>query len=651
MAALQSLSVLLQQSSIDDHDEIIKTCNAILKRSKTDLEARHVKTVALLKQDRFEEAIKVIEDGGDALQQRASLEWAYALYKTGKLDKAIEVAAASGRGRGAKHVEAQAAYRDERWQRAKDLYEELYKDQSASAQEHTDLRINMTAVDAQQRWAGHAKLAQGIKPGADDLEVFETTYNIACEYIATGELEKARQLLRRAKELCKSSEELSPEDKRAELLPIATQELYIALRQGKLEGVESLLEEINISEISEMSTKQIAQNNLILATHRDSNPYLQHKSFHETPQPADSDRLFRYQSGTLKQNSNTIELLVHKYDGVARSTSKVLSQQRSATLSKDVNSLSIFNVAAHTQNKGGRASIKQTLSLLEKRPQDVGLVLLATQLYIGEGNVSSAVSVLESFLKRLDESISESDQEVRYNPGLISVLVAIYKLQGRKRQVNIELAKAATYWRQRPRHEQPLSLLRAAASSLLQSHDSSNLRTAAEIFDAVHSIEPTDRIATAGYVASHAAFSPSKIQNETTTLTPIQDLISGVDVATLEAAGIPPICTETITASRKRKATEDKQKQAAPKKKRIRRSRLPKDYDPEKKPDPERWLPLRDRSTYRPKGKKGKQRAADRTQGGIVNEKGEESAAPTAGVVQQKSQGGGAKKKKGKGKR
>ncbi|KMU86501.1 hypothetical protein CIHG_04290 [Coccidioides immitis H538.4] len=604
MAALQSLSVLLQQSSIDDHDEIIKTCNAILKRSKTDLEARHVKTVALLKQDRFEEAIKVIEDGGDALQQRASLEWAYALYKTGKLDKAIEVAAASGRGRGAKHVEAQTAYRDERFQRAKDLYEELYRDQSASAQEHTDLRINMTAVDAQQRWAGHAKLAQGIKPGADDLEVFETTYNIACEYIATGELEKARQLLRRAKgliELCKSSEELSPEDKRAELLPIATQELYIALRQGKLEGVESLLEEINISEISEMSTKQIAQNNLILATHRDSNPYLQHKLFHETPQPADSDRLFRYQSGTLKQNSNTIELLVHKYDGVARSTSKVLSQQKSATLSKDVNSLSIFNVAAHTQNKGGRASIKQTLSLLEKRPQDVGLVLLATQLYIGEGNVSSAVSVLESFLKRLDESISESDQEVRYNPGLISVLVAIYKLQGRKRQVNIELAKAATYWRQRPRHEQTIILF--------------------------------------------------SIQNETSTFTPIPNLISGVDIAILEAAGIPPICTETITASRKRKATEDKQKQAAPKKKRIRRSRLPKDYDPEKKPDPERWLPLRDRSTYRPKGKKGKQRAADRTQGGIVNEKGEESAAPTAGVVQQKSQGGGAKKKKGKGKR
>lgn len=108
MAAVQSLSALLQQSSIDDHDEIIKACNATLKKSKNDLEAQHVKAVALLKQDRFDDAIRVFEEGGDVLKQRASLEWAYALYKIGKLEEAIEAAATSKRGRGARHVEAQA---------------------------------------------------------------------------------------------------------------------------------------------------------------------------------------------------------------------------------------------------------------------------------------------------------------------------------------------------------------------------------------------------------------------------------------------------------------------------------------------------------------------------------------------------------------
>ncbi|EEP78454.1 conserved hypothetical protein [Uncinocarpus reesii 1704] len=650
MAALRSLSALLQQSSVVDHDEIIKACNLILKKSKTDLEAQHVKTVALLKQDRYDDAIRVIEDGGDALKQRAPLEWAYALYKTGRLDEAIEAATNSGKGRGAKHVEAQAAYRVEHFQRTKAIYAELYGDQGASAQEHTDLRINMTATEAQQQWAGHRGSTQRPKPSVDDLQVFETTYNIACEYIARNEFDQARLLLGRAKELCKSSEELSPEDKKAELLPISVQQLYVELRQGNLDEAAILVEEINTSEISERSTKKIGQNNILLAAHQDSNPYLQYKLFHETPQSTQSDKLFGYQSATLNQNTNTIELLVHKYDGVVRSTSRTLSQQSFPTTSKDINALSVFNVAAHTQNQTGRAALKQTLSLLEKRPHDVGLILLAIQLYIDGGNVSSAVSVLESFLKQLDESISESEQEVRYNPGLISILIALYKLQGRKRQINLELSKAATYWRQRSQQDQPLSLLRAAASSLLQSQDSPDLHNAAEIFETLHAIDPTDPIVKAGYVASHAVTSPSKVQTDIPALAPIQNLVSGIDVAALEAAGIPSATTATTSTSLKRKAEDDKQQQTAPKKKRIRKSRLPKDYDPDKKPDPERWLPLRDRSTYRPKGKKGKQRAADRTQGGIAND--QETGTPSAGVVQQKSQGGGGgKKKKGKGKR
>ncbi|KAI1931726.1 Signal recognition particle subunit SRP72 [Ophidiomyces ophidiicola] len=646
MAALQSISALLQQSSIDDHDEIIKACNAALKKSRTDLEAQHVKAVALIKQDRFDDAVRLIEDGGDALKKRASLEWAYALYKNGKLEEAIEAAVASD-GRGAKHLEAQAAYRLEDFQRTRDTYDELYKNRNASAQEHTDLRINMTATHAQQQWAGKSNSPQISISSDEDLDAFETTYNVACELIGRGELLQAQQLLKRAKELCKSSQDLSPEEKRAELVPIALQELYVAQRLGRVDEFTTLLQDIEISEIPELSTKRIAQNNILLASQQSLNPFLQHKLFHETPNPSDSDKLFRFQSRVLNQNSNIIELLVHKYDGVVRSTLKLLSQQKSATLSENANSLSVLNVAAQTQNATGQAAIKITLSMLEKRPQDVGLVLLGVQLYICEGNVSCAVSILERFLKHLDESISEEDQEIRFNPGLISVLVALYKTQGRERQIKSELAKAATFWRQHPEKEQPVSLLRAAASSLLHSYDPSEFRTATELFDTLHAIDSTDQIATAGFVASNAISSPSKIKNEPSNLSPIPDLISGLDVAALEAAGIPSTTTTATSGStsRKRKAGDEK-KQNVPKKKRIRKSRLPKDYDPSKKPDPERWLPLRDRSTYRPKGKKGKQRAADRTQGGIVND---EAATPTAGVVQQKSSGG--KKKKGKGKR
>lgn len=110
--SVQSLSALLQQSTVDDHEEIIKACNVALKNSKQDVGTQHVKVVALLKLDRFDDAIRVFEDGGDALKSRAPLEWSYALYKVGRLTDAIQTVTTSATGRGAKHVEAQAVCQD-----------------------------------------------------------------------------------------------------------------------------------------------------------------------------------------------------------------------------------------------------------------------------------------------------------------------------------------------------------------------------------------------------------------------------------------------------------------------------------------------------------------------------------------------------------
>ncbi len=48
-------------------------------------------------------------------------------------------------------------------------------------------------------------------------------------------------------ELCKSSDDLSPEEKLAELLPITIQQLYVAVSQGKLEEAQKLAEECDVA--------------------------------------------------------------------------------------------------------------------------------------------------------------------------------------------------------------------------------------------------------------------------------------------------------------------------------------------------------------------------------------------------------------------
>lgn len=103
----QSLSSLLQRASIDDHDEVLKSANNALAKSKSDLHALHVKVVALSKLDRYEDSLRVFEAAGDALKKRAALEYAYALYKCGNLEQAADVVSRFGTGRGADHLEAQ----------------------------------------------------------------------------------------------------------------------------------------------------------------------------------------------------------------------------------------------------------------------------------------------------------------------------------------------------------------------------------------------------------------------------------------------------------------------------------------------------------------------------------------------------------------
>ena len=107
-SASASLTALLKRATIEDHDELLRACNTALKQSKGDLEALHIKLVALLKLDRFDDALRVLEEGGDGLRQKAQLERAYASYKHGDLEEAKKIAGGISDRRGARHVEAQA---------------------------------------------------------------------------------------------------------------------------------------------------------------------------------------------------------------------------------------------------------------------------------------------------------------------------------------------------------------------------------------------------------------------------------------------------------------------------------------------------------------------------------------------------------------
>jgi signal recognition particle subunit SRP72 len=527
--------------------------------------------------------------------------------------------------------------------------------------EENDLRINSGAVDAQLEWSGQGGLAVRKKPAREDMEAFETAYNAACGSISRGELVQGEVLLKRSKDLCDALEDLTEAEKKAEILPILVQQVYVLTQLGKIDEAEKLCSDLPIAEyvstspsmiwanvcrIRELSTRHIAQVNSISASKEQSNPYLSQRLMHSTPKPPPTDHHFAFQSTILRQNTYAMDLLCGKYPGVAESSSKYLKSQPSPTTSPGPVSIAVFNAAAHAHAQSGKAAIKEILPILEKRPSDIGLLLTITHLYLLTNNHAAATSLLESFFRRLETSATPADLDVRFAPGLVATMVSLYALQGRKSHSKNELARAASYWRRKSKTP-PKTLLRAAGTALLDTHNEKDLTAAGEIFAGLHEADSTDRAACAGLVAAYAIIAPEKLDQQLVDSLPsVAKLVQGIDAEQLEDAGVASLPSKApLTADASKKRTGDTSVKSESKK--IRKSRMPKDYVEGKKMDEERWLPMKDRSYYRPKGRKGKARAAGLTQGGPVAEE----KAVVVKVEPKVGGGGGAqKKKKGKGK-
>lgn len=185
---------------MDDHEEVLRQADHVFHQAPGDLRAQHTKLVALLKLDRYQEALSVLEEAGESLKQELPLIHAYSLYKSGRLEESKQVASnEKDSSRGLRHVEAQVAYRMEDFARAMDLYGGMSANDVAFEGESSDVRINTSAVNAQLRWGGSGSTDDAIKSTNQDLEHFDLAFNAACAQIAQGNLKQAEFLLNRAK--------------------------------------------------------------------------------------------------------------------------------------------------------------------------------------------------------------------------------------------------------------------------------------------------------------------------------------------------------------------------------------------------------------------------------------------------------------------
>ncbi|KAM0354118.1 hypothetical protein ACHAPU_001153 [Fusarium lateritium] len=636
-----ALSALLRQSSIQDHDQVLKAANAALKANKNDGDSQHTRIIALLKLDRFEDALRAIADASPTVHSRIYLEHAYALYKTGKLSEATSVLQSAGleNKRGLQHVAAQVAYRAERYDEASNIYSRLLD--TDPADEENDISINLRAAFAQSSWLGYS-VTNNIS--IQDSDGFELCYNAACAHLANGSLEAAADLLQRASRLCDASDDLTDEDKQAETRPILAQQAYVFAKLGKLKEALDLYNSLSSTKEEDPDLALIIGNNLVALEPKDENPYLVERRFSALTAKEGNAKLFKHQSNILQRNKLTVDLQILKGAGVKRRTDALLAEAKHPSTLPEIGVVSVLNAAASSQGTTGKELLKNLQGLVQKRPHDVGLVLTVVQIQLNEGHIGSALSILESFLQRLENAETEDTQSARFSPGLVALTVTLLRAQGRESSARAELVKAATHWQSR-QATSVVSLLEEAGIELMKSSNPSDLQLAGASFQKLFDEQKGSDVVTAGLVASFAPSEPSRVEQHLQALPSVDSLIEGIDVESLLSAGVATTASKIGTSGLKRAAPSGSAEKTS---KRRRNVRLPKNYVEGTKPDPERWLPLRDRSSYRPKGKKGKKKAGESTQGGMVKEEETLDLVGGGGVKVEKAPPPSKKKKKGK---
>ncbi|EGR46374.1 signal recognition particle subunit [Trichoderma reesei QM6a] len=637
-----ALSALLRAADIQDHEQILEAANAAIKADKSDFTAQHTKVVALLKLDRFDDALRVISGGGIKLQAKCTLEQAYALYKTGKLTEASDLIESAGlEKRGLRHVAAQVAYRAEKSHEVEAIYRNMLDTDAAG--EESDLRINISAATAQSEWEGTPSASPAMSP--ESLDTFELCFNVACGELARGNTSRAASLLQRAAMLCDNSDELTDEEKKTELRSIRAQQAYLFAKIGKPSSALEVYEMLGPPTANDGRDFAIITQNNHFSLEAPGNPFLRQRKAESLMASAAQSDLFNYQSNILKRNNLIIDLAAFKTQGVANRTEKTLRQATLPSISPQITAASIINAAAHTQGLDDKEALRKLQALAAKRTNDVGLALTIVQLQLQQQQAGAALTTLTTFLNRLESSEEPKDTDVRFSPGLVALAVSLFRSQQREASAKAEIVKAAQYWQNRPSHAVG-SLLLEAGIELMRSSNADDLLLAGSAFEKLLREQQATDVASAGLVAAYAASDASRVRQNADQLPPVGDLISGIDVDELFAAGVA--ASKSSAVSKKRPATEEANVEKATKR---RRRKLPKNYVEGKTPDPERWLPLRDRSSYRPKGKKGKKRAGEATQGGIVKEEETLGLVGGGGVKVEKAaapSSNNKKKKKGK---
>ncbi|KOO27528.1 signal recognition particle 72 kda protein, partial [Chrysochromulina tobinii] len=537
-----------------DHSAAVQVCDQILAAAPGDADALHAKMVSLIELSRVEDAL-LLADSSPPLTDIVRFERAYCLYQLHREQESLALLMPAGVAPSEvreMQLAAQIFYRLGEYGQAADLFRQAEATGGPSAELSTNILAALVLAGRSADGVEYAKTTAGADEPGD--KPHELVYNYACAAIEQGQMRTAKQLLQKAIELCRRTmaegEDWSEEEVEVELGVLTAQSAYVDQCLGDLPAAQKAYQTLFAFKGDlDPAVLAVAANNMLrIRGQRDL--FDSWKKNKANLSDTLAKKLTPPQRKAFLTNTALLALHMNKADQ-CKEILPTLEREFASSVTPELIRAALLQRAKQPKQCYEALEAAVAAAPAEGKKADAALLTLA-QLQLQDHDLAKAIGTL----KRA-EGLATC-------PGMVGTLVALHERLG-------QTAEAAGCFE----GVTSAPLLRAAAA-FFSRHSMWPQAAAAQqrLLDA----DSRDLQALAGLVIATSHFDPA-LANE--------------QYARLERGG----------------AAEGEEEGSRRKKpRRKKRPLYPKGFDPENpsafpKPDPERWLPKRERSTYRQRKK------------------------------------------------
>lgn len=642
LSALTNLyNELNSAGSAEDYEKAIKVSNKILSLDKTAVKAFQYKIVCLIHLEKFQDVLKQLRSCSAKMSSGLQFERAYCEYRENDLVAALNTLSACEESTvRLNQLRGQVLYRMERYSEAFELFKDVVKNTDDDFND--ERQTNLVAVQAQIQFQREQKRQQqqqqcgdmsasGEKPiplytPPANCSSYELLYNCACQLVATNQLAAAASLLKRTAALCRQQlqeEGADPATVHQEVAVIDTQLAYCKQCLGEETEAASLYHETLRHRPSDSAVAATIANNIV-ALNRQRSVFDSRKRMRVLASTDTVARLSGWQKRQLTINQCVFNCLTRQTEQMEKHLTELCdSAEGDSVLAALIRAALLARTDCHQADQllldqlssdGAGTASSRTLQLR----------LARAQLRLNKGEFESASRLL-----------GELEESERSRPGVVAARVALCSRSGQYSQAADVIADAVKH---KCNEERVLELWSRAADLQMRCSDwPAAAKTLQKLVDTSKCTEEQRQRLLAQLVIAYCHLDREKAVRLATRLKAdggVGGAGGTVDVAALESAGW---CSNTRAITKRagvaiggRSPYGDKKQQSPSspdsannrannsesRPRRKRKPRLPQNYNLEVTPDPERWLPRRQRTAYRPRRRARRHDVMKGTQGG-----------------------------------